>query len=103
MRTAVLVAALLLSGCAAPGLRPFSTDGCSLFPDSSPLTGNTWCSCCVQHDVAYWRGGPADERLTADKALRECVRTRSHNHPLSELMYLGVRLAGTPYLYTWFR
>ena len=35
---------------------PFTTDGCTLWPDGF------WQSCCVEHDMAYWCGGSAEER-----------------------------------------
>ncbi|MGF6183941.1 hypothetical protein ABIB42_005001 [Massilia sp. UYP32] len=88
---------------AGAGLAPFSTDGCSRFPDRSPGGGADWCGCCVAHDLAYWRGGSAGERLEADRALRSCVSAASHSPLLSRIMYAGVRLAGGPYLPTSFR
>src|SRR2546426_8536514 len=32
---------------------PFTTDGCSLWPNGP------WRSCCIEHDVLYWCGGPS--------------------------------------------
>jgi hypothetical protein len=99
---AVLMA--LLGGCASTTtLRPFTTDGCSLFPDRSLATGRDWCSCCVTHDWAYWRGGSADERLKADHALQACVLAKTDDEALATLMYRGVRLGGSPYLPSSFR
>jgi hypothetical protein len=101
-----LLAALiaLLSGCASTTtLRPFTTDGCSLFPDRSPATGKDWCACCVTHDWAYWRGGSAAERLKADQALQACVLAKTDDEALALLMYRGVRLGGSPYLPSPFR
>ena len=34
----------------------FTSDGCSLWFDGC------WVKCCVQHDLAYWRGGTSKER-----------------------------------------
>jgi hypothetical protein len=99
-----LLMVALLSGCASPAqLRPFTTDGCSLFPDRSATSGKDWCSCCVAHDRAYWRGGTADERLKADEALRACVLAKTGDVSLAALMYRGVRLGGLPYWPTPFR
>lgn len=94
----------LLSGCATTAsLAPFTTDGCSLFPDRS-LSGRTdWCDCCVQHDLAYWRGGSADDRLRADRDLRQCVEQKADSHALAELMFSGVRVGGSPYWVTPYR
>lgn len=84
-------------------MRPFSTDGCSHFPDRSKVDESDWCECCVQHDFAYWRGGNAEARLRADKALSDCVQLASGNKGLSNLMFAGVRAGGGPYFYTSYR
>lgn len=97
----------LLAGCqhaSAPArLAPFASDGCSLFPDRAPGAGADWCDCCLKHDLAYWRGGTAPERLDADRALRACVRDASGSPLLAALMLAGVRAGGLPYLPTPFR
>ena len=102
-----LFAALLLAACAsapqAQSISPFATDGCSLFPDRSPLTRDDWCECCLAHDLAYWRGGTADERLAADTALRACVLRKTGDGALADLMFAGVRSGGGPYFYTPYR
>ena len=74
----------------------FTTDGCSQFPDrkvSEPAVD--WQHCCVEHDKAYWAGGPRDVRKDADKALRRCV-TKAGSAKIGGLMYIGVRIAGGP-------
>jgi hypothetical protein len=97
----VLAVALAMSACASPRvLRDFTTDGCSLFPDSG--SDACWADCCVDHDRAYWRGGTAEERRQADARLRECVK-RVGKPTLASLMYRGVRLGGMPLWPTWFR
>lgn len=87
----------------ASDLRPFTTDGCSMYPDRSTSTGKDWCSCCVAHDRAYWRGGTEAERLQADEALRRCVEDRTGDVSQAALMFRGVRLGGGPHLPTTFR
>lgn len=82
---------------------PFTTDGCSLFPDRSLISKTDWCGCCVQHDFAYWRGGNAEARLSADKELSACVLRVSGDKALSELMFVGVRSGGGPYYFTPYR
>lgn len=105
---AACVMALLLSACASTspqpdgGIAPFTTDGCSLFPDRSPGGKADWCSCCVAHDLVYWRGGTAEERHKADQDLKACVR-QSSSGLLAAFMYAGVRLGGVPYFNTTFR
>jgi hypothetical protein len=75
-------------------LKPFTSDGCSLFPDGTPEHPKLWKKCCVVHDIAYWAGGTRDERRQADLELRDCVAATGHPS-IAELMYLGVRGGGT--------
>lgn len=106
MGRALLLAGLAwaLAGCAGTGeLRPFTTDGCSMFPDRDALSGKDWRCCCVAHDLSYWRGGTAQDRRAADAALRACVQAAAGDAALGRTMQGGVRLGGTPYLPTSFR
>ena len=104
LRGAVLGVFGALGGCTTgPSLQPFSTDGCSLFPDRAPLGQADWCGCCVAHDLAYWRGGSAAERLESDRVFRECVRTASRSPALAGAMYGAVRAGGVPWLPSPFR
>jgi hypothetical protein len=87
----VLWMALLTGGQAATSsLDDFKSDGCSMFPDGS------YYSCCYLHDFAYWAGGTAEERKSADKALRACVREKAGSGLLAGAMFWGVRLGGGP-------
>jgi len=100
----VLLLMLILPGCASTAgtLKPFQSDGCSLFPDGTLKNRHLWLKCCVEHDKAYWRGGTREERLSADKALEACVA--SCGEPaIGGLMGKGVRIGGSPYWPTWFR
>ncbi len=99
----VLACILLISGCVTPAISEFTSDGCSLFPDGTPKDRTLWCDCCFNHDIAYWRGGSADERNQADKTLRQCVLQRTGNKALAEMMYDGVRAGGSPVFPTWYR
>ena len=99
----IFLAAFAVACSSDSQLRPFTSDGCSLFPDSSPITKDDWCSCCFVHDLAYWRGGTAAERETADARLSECVLAKTRNENLAKLMYEGVRAGGSPYFYNWYR
>ena len=81
---------------------PFSTDGCSMFPDGSFQAKTLWQTCCIEHDKAYWRGGTYAERKAADKALKECVANVGQPK-IAKLMLHGVRIGGSPYWYTPFR
>jgi hypothetical protein len=84
-------------------LQPFTTDGCSRFPDRAPVGQADWCSCCVAHDLAYWRGGTAEARLKADEELKACVQKATNNEALAEAMFAGVRAGGGPYYPTPYR
>ena len=103
MITLFFVCVSLLSCEPSAGLKPFSSDGCSLFPDSDQLTQMDWCSCCFEHDKAYWRGGTEAERIIADQQLKQCVIDKTNNPTLADVMYEGVRFGGSPYFYTWYR
>lgn len=81
----------------------FYTDGCSRFPDGDLRKPDRWLHCCVKHDIAYFRGGVADLRKTADKELKTCVRKASGSAALAETMYLGVRAGGGPEHHTDYR
>jgi hypothetical protein len=95
---------LLATSCAtSQPLQPFTTDGCSLFPDRSLISKSDWCSCCLAHDLSYWQGGTEAERLNADQALRSCVRHTSGDEKLADLMFVGVRAGGGPYFFTPYR
>ena len=107
-RCVMLIATLSLSACASFSaaqldLKPFASDGCSLFPDRAYINKKDWCTCCVAHDLAYWRGGSAEQRLRADEALRDCVLKATNNKVLAELMFVGVRSGGGPYFFTPYR
>lgn len=102
--TGVALAAVLLGGCASSRvLRPFTSDGCSLFPDGDTEDSLRWADCCRTHDMAYWRGGTAHERRNADVALRDCVLARTGRPTLAAWMYRGVRIGGLPLFPTGFR
>lgn len=75
-------------------LQPFSSDGCSLFPDGFPYKNeNMWLKCCIEHDVAYWQGGTSQQRQEADQQLGVCVGNKAAA-ALGVMMKWGVRLGG---------
>ena len=88
----VLVASVSAAHLAQPPL-PFPDDGCSCAPD-----GN-FRSCCEAHDKAYYQGGSKQERLAADRALRECIRIKGHTI-VDDIYYFGTRIGGVPWLPT---
>ncbi len=99
-----LLLALLLGGAGvqADTLAPFTSDGCSLFPDGTPRQQNLWLDCCIEHDLAYWQGGDQAARRAADRALAQCVDNLGEN-TIAELMHTGVRAGGSPWFPTPYR
>jgi|CXWL01.1.fsa_nt_gi hypothetical protein len=94
---------IAFTGCSfQPRLRPYTTDGCSLFPDGTAEHKNLWLKCCQKHDAKYWAGGSKAERLSTDLELRACVAAVGEP-AVAELMLNGVRAGGTPHLPTSFR
>lgn len=87
---------------AADILQPFSTDGCSAFPEGTFSEQNLWLECCTQHDIAYWKGGTYLQRLQADEDLMICVSNRDET-TIGIIMLVGVRVGGTPFIPTSFR
>ncbi len=70
----------------------FTTDGCTRWPDDS------WVECCIVHDIAYWCGGSEQDRKGADRDLQLCVNRKAAM--IGNVMYPGVRAAGSPWLPT---
>ena len=86
----------------AENIKPFTSDGCSAFPDGTFTQKELWLSCCTAHDYAYWQGGTYDQRLVADKELRQCV-AKVGKPNIAKLMLAGVRVGGSPYFPTSYR
>jgi len=80
-------------------LAPFVTDGCSMFPDGTLANPTRWQHCCIEHDFAYYTGGPSALREAADSQLYECILAET-NKVVADLVYYGVRIGGTPVLAT---
>lgn len=99
----VLVSGALLSCTDSRAIRPFTSDGCTLYPDGTPGDRRLWCGCCFAHDIAYWRGGTEAERRQADEALRACILEKTGDARIATMMYDGVRLGGSPVVPTWYR
>ena len=98
----VLCWGLISTTTLAAELKPFSSDGCSLFPEGTPKQQQLWLQCCVKHDLAYWQGGTFLQRLAADQDLERCV-AQVGEPAIAKLMLAGVRVGGTPFLPTQFR
>lgn len=99
----VLVLMAVLSGCSSSkDLKPFTSDGCSSFPNGTRSENTLWLSCCEQHDLAYWQGGTYQQRLDADNELKACVAGVG-KPDVALLMLAGVRVGGSPFWPTQFR
>lgn len=94
--------AVLAVFCRADILKPFTSDGCSVFPDGTIAQKKLWLSCCESHDYDYWKGGTYQQRLDSDKALKQCV-SNVGEPKIALIMLAGVRVGGTPFLPTSFR
>jgi len=83
-------------------IKPFTTDGCSSFPDGNIEQQSLWVNCCIRHDLAYWKGGTYEEKLQADKSLESCV-TEVGEPEIAAIMLAGVRVGGSPFFPTSYR
>lgn len=74
-------------------------DGCTAVPDM------IFYPCCRQHDWLYVRGGTEEDRLRADRLLRDCMKRRAKETknpvfralwwmPMRHVWYLAVRAVG---------
>jgi len=83
-------------------IKPFTTDGCSLFPDGTFKNKQFWLSCCTEHDISYWQGGTWHQRQQSDRALKRCV-AKLGQPTIANLMLNGVRIGGSPFWPTSYR
>ena len=99
-----LLVVLLIQAMSAQAeeLQPFSSDGCSAFPDGTLKQNDLWLVCSQDHDFAYWKGGTYQERLTSDKELETCV-SKVGEPEIALLMLAGVRVGGSPFFPMQFR
>jgi hypothetical protein len=86
----------------AADIKPFTSDGCSKFPNGTLEHRQLWLNCCTAHDVKYWAGGSYEERLAADMELHACVKTLGEP-AIAEIMLAGVRVGGSPWWPSAFR
>lgn len=75
-------------------LSKFSSDGCSMWPDS--WFGTNIYDCCFWHDVRYWCGKKGDDaaRVLADAHLAIDVAAKGEPN-LARMMFTGVGFGGS--------
>jgi hypothetical protein len=84
-------------------IKPFKTDGCSMWMDGPPLYPNLWRHCCVAHDLAYWQGGTKEQRAMADNAIQACVLEAAESKGMANYMHGMIRWGGSPYWMNYYR
>lgn len=72
-------------------LKPFYTDGCTLFIDGPPSKPNLWRHCCVEHDLRYWFGGDREDAHNANLQLGACVKSVAGSL-WGKIIYHGVEI-----------
>ena len=103
MRYLITIALIFVSLCAySDEIKPFTSDGCSVFPDGTFSQNELWLACCTAHDYDYWQGGTSEERLASDRRLKQCV-AKVGQPSIAKLMLAGVRIGGSPYFPTTYR
>lgn len=76
-------------------IKPFRSDGCSVWPEGSKTNKTSWLKCCIVHDIAYWKGGTELEKEKSDHQLKECVEKNSSG-VIGGLMEFGAGIGGAP-------
>ena len=66
-----------------------------------------WRDCCVEHDRAYYYGGSREQKIAADKRLKDCVAEVLNDEVagllLARAMRIAVHIGGQPYFATPYR
>jgi hypothetical protein len=102
MRVHGLLIFLIASSSHAGNLKPFATDGCSMWIDGTIEQPNLWRHCCVAHDLDYWQGGSEAQRKISDANILACVKT-AQGPGMANYMYSNVRWGGSPYWMSTYR
>lgn len=71
-------------------LKPFETDGCTMFADGTYSKPALWKHCCTEHDLRYWFGGSESDMDATDIRLRSCVE-KAAGPKWAKVIYTGVR------------
>ena len=98
----LIIFVLLANTSVANELKPFTTDGCSLWMDGTLEQPNLWRHCCVAHDLDYWQGGSEARRKKSDENIQACVK-EAQGSGMADYMYSNVRWGGSPYWMNYYR
>lgn len=98
----ILLAIIFPQPLLADQLKPFTSDGCSIFPDGTLQQQSLWLDCCTRHDLAYWQGGTYTEKQQADQNLQLCVAELG-KPDIADIMLAGVKVGGSAYWPTSYR
>lgn len=98
----LFIAPIIAHTSHANELKPFTTDGCSLWMDGTLEQPNLWRHCCVAHDLDYWKGGSEEQRKKADENIQACVN-EAQGSGMANYMYKNVRWGGSPYWMNYYR
>jgi len=98
----IIFCCLSIGSSYANTLAPFTSDGCSLFPDGTFTQPTQWLHCCQAHDFDYWQGGTQSQRTASDRRLQHCINQVAPTG-LGFMMFYGVQLGGSPIWPTSFR
>lgn len=71
-------------------LKPFVSDGCTMFADGPPRAPKLWTHCCEEHDLRYWFGGNQADMDKTDLKIRSCVKDVA-GATWAEVIYAGIR------------
>lgn len=103
MRALVFLIFLLIASTSqANNLKPFATDGCSMWIDGTIEQPNLWRHCCVAHDLDYWQGGSEAQRKKSDEDIQVCVK-EAQGSQMADYIYTNVRWGGSPYWMNYYR
>lgn len=92
----MFVALTIVHSSQANELKPFTTDGCSMWIDGTLEQPNLWRHCCVAHDLDYWQGGTKAQRKQSDERIQACVK-QAQGPGMANYIYSNVRWGGSPY------
>ena len=78
-----------------PPAKPFKSDGASCFPDK--IGGVNLYPAAFFHDIEYWVGGTAEQRVVADaRLIIDAVNDCGANAELARTLFAGVSIGGGP-------